>query len=85
MCSVLTAPVEAYIPQPSLDAVVGVEILQVLKLWVAEGRGGVDESVFGAFGAECAARDIDGARGAVVLCVAAAVVGFKLGLRSVVM
>ena len=75
---ILASSVRPNVPQPTLRAVVCVELLQVLHLAVADLGGGLDEVVLGINGPECAVGDVDGAFVAVVLLIATAVVGFEL-------
>ncbi len=78
MCSILTSSIGPNISQVALDAIVGVEILQVFDLGVANLGSGFDEGILGAFGCEGTFRDVDGAAIAVMLLFAAAVVGLEL-------
>lgn len=78
MSGVLAATVGPDVAEPALDAVVGIEVLQVLEFRIADCGGGVDEVVFGLLGSEGAAGDVDGPVGAVVLGVATAVIRLKL-------
>jgi hypothetical protein len=67
-----------HILQPALRGIVGIQVLQIFKLAIAELSSGVDESILGLFGAVSAAGDIDWPGVAMVLALAAAVVGFEL-------
>jgi hypothetical protein len=75
---VLSSTVGADILHPAFCAVVGIKVLQVLELAVAQGVCGLDEGIFGAFAAVGAAGDVDGAFVAVHFFIAVAMVGFKL-------
>lgn len=78
MRGVLAAAVGPHVAVVALDGVVGVEVLQVGTLRVAERGGGGDEGVLGAGADVGALGDVDGARVAVGGGVAGAVVGFEL-------
>lgn len=75
---VLAPSVGTDVAEPSLDAIVGIEILEVFEFRIAHQGRGVDEGVFCLFGPEGAAGDADGSVGAVVFGVTASVIGFEL-------
>ena len=75
---ILSSTIGTNVLHPAFRAIVGIEVLQVLQFAVAQGIGGLDESVFGALTAVGAAGDVDGAFVAVNFLLAVAVVGFEL-------
>lgn len=76
---VLALPFGTDVAEPALDAVVGVEGLQVFNFLDAAGSSGLDEVVFSGLGAETAVGDVDGAGVTVVFFLTGAMVGFELG------
>lgn len=65
-------------PQVSLEAIVGVQVLQVIDLVIANLRSGFHEGIFGTCRCVCAFRDTGGAIVSVMLLLALAVVVLHL-------
>lgn len=78
MGSVLTSSVRPDIAEPTLNTVVGIQVLEVLELRVSNFGCCVDESILGFLGPECPTGNIDWTIGSVMLGITATMVCLKL-------
>lgn len=78
MCSVLAESIRIDISQPTLRAVVVVQVLQVLELAVSQSCSCIDEGIFSSLCRERALGDMNGSLVAVVLFFSLSMVCLKL-------
>lgn len=79
MRRILTSPIWSNITVISLYGIVGVEVLQILRLRVSKLRCRFDEGVFCAVADMAALGNIDGTIEAVSVLIPFAMIGFELG------
>ena len=81
----MTPSIRPDVLEPALRGIVVAKILDVLEFMIAELIGCLDEVILGMLAAVGTAGDVDGAREAVVLLLALAVICLKLRSGSVML